>query len=293
MSASQRLTNLWSLMKGWAKYALNKYRNLHLFGKIFIWLVVLFYIFGGAFIVIATPARIAQYTYDKAEDLAALKYGWLILGCAIVIISFPPLVGHTTLSTLAGFAYGMKGFFISAVASIVGSALAFVVLRLLFKQRLRAWANQNEKWKALESVVRAKGLPLIILIRISPFPPWVYSNSLFASIQPVKLWQFVTATCFVLPKILLHTFIGSKIAELSDGEQRGHMDTRTKIIDAGLIVGGILIALFASWTVYNLVQDHIRKLEGFSPEVDALAAEAIEGYDEEAPLLSSNQERGD
>jgi len=30
-------------------------------------------------------------------------------------------------------------------------------------------------------------------------------------------------------------------------------------------------------------------MEGFAPEVDELAAEAIEDYDEEAPLLSPTQ----
>jgi hypothetical protein len=97
-------------------------------------------------------------------------------------------------------------------------------------------------------VQKAKGLPLIILIRISPFPPWVYSNTLFAvgelssqtlhptnpiieqSIQAVSFWQFVTATSFVFPKLLLHTFIGSKIAALSDGDQRDNMDTRKALM---------------------------------------------------------------
>lgn len=27
---------------------------------------------------------------------------------------------------------------------------------------------------------KAKGLPLVILIRMSPLPPWVYANTLFA-----------------------------------------------------------------------------------------------------------------
>ena len=40
----------------------------------------------------------------------------------------------------------------------------------------------------------AKGLPLIILIRFSPVPPWVYSNALFASINSVAFWQFMVAT---------------------------------------------------------------------------------------------------
>ncbi len=46
---------------------------------------------------------------------------------------------------------------------------------------------------------------------------------------------------------------------------------------------------FLTRTVYNLVQSHIRKLDDFPPEVDELAAEAIEHYDEEAPLLSNTQ----
>jgi len=253
----------------------------------------LFYIAFAAVVVVVSPARIAQEIYDKADDLASTRYGWLVFGVSIVIISFPPAIGHTTLCTMSGFAYGMNGFFIAGTASIIGSAVSFTVLRLLFRKRLHAWSSKNEKWQALEAVVKAKGLPLIILIRVSPLPPWVYSNSLFASIQAVKLWQFVTATFFVLPKILLETFIGSKMAELSDGKQRGHMDTITKIIDSAVVIGGIFIAVLVSWTVYHLVQSHIRKLEGFPREVDELAAEAIEHYDEEAPLLSGTRRAND
>jgi hypothetical protein len=37
--------------------------------------------------------------------------------------------------------------------------------------------------------------------------------------------------------------------------------------------------------VYHLVQNHIRHLGGIPPEVDELAAEAIEDVEEGAPLL--------
>jgi hypothetical protein len=72
-----------------------------------------------------------------------------------------------------------------------------------------------------------------------------------------------------------------------------------------LIGGGILIAIFASWyvcgsyptqqvnsriyrLVYTLVQKHIRSLSGISPEIDELAAEAVEDAEEDAPLLNSS-----
>ncbi|CAA7259670.1 unnamed protein product [Cyclocybe aegerita] len=249
--SAQSPPGFFAMIKKYARYTFNRYRALHIFGKLFIWLVILIYVCMGAFIVVVTPARIAQYLYDKARILASTRLGWLAISGAIVVISFPPLIGHTTLVTLCGFAYGLKGFFIGAPASLIGSAVVFAVLRFLFSERLREWSSKNEKWQALESVVTAKGLPLIILIRISPFPPWVYSNSLFASIEAVKLWQFVVATTFVFPKILLHTFIGSKIAELSDGDQRGHMDTRTKVLNGVFVGGGILVAIFTSWFVAN------------------------------------------
>ncbi|ESK97656.1 golgi apparatus membrane protein tvp38 [Moniliophthora roreri MCA 2997] len=284
-AAAGKASNLWSSFKYYLSATFRRYQRLHVYGKVFIWLALLFYICIGVFVVIVSPSRIAQFLYDQATKLAETPVGWLILGFAIVIISFPPLIGHTTLVTLCGFAYGMKGFAIASTASVVGSALVFAVLRMLFSARLRAWSAQNEKWQALEAVVRAKGLPLIILIRISPFPPWVYANSLFASISSVSLWQFVVATLFIFPKLLLHVFIGSRMAALSDGERRSHMDTRTKVINGLLIGGGVLVAICASGLVYTLVQRHIRTLDGLPRDVDEHAADAIEHFDEEAPLL--------
>ena len=98
---------------------------------------------------------------------------------------------------LCGFTYGINGFLVAAFASLVASAVVFIVLRYIFGKELRSWSERNEAWKAVEAVIvsypnpsllwpwpnviqDAKGLPLIILIRVSPFPPWAYSNSLFA-----------------------------------------------------------------------------------------------------------------
>lgn len=71
----------------------------------------------------------------------------------IVLTSFPPLIGFTTIATLCGFAYGWKAITFVGPASVVGSAIVFVVLRLLFRKRVRSWTNENEKWKALETVI--------------------------------------------------------------------------------------------------------------------------------------------
>ncbi|KIY46635.1 Golgi apparatus membrane protein TVP38 [Fistulina hepatica ATCC 64428] len=268
-----------------SKYALARYRSLPLYGKLLIWLALLIWVAMCITVIIITPSRIAQAAYDISTEIAKMPAGWLIFTGLIVVVSFPPAIGHTTTVTLCGFAYGMRGFYIAAAASVVGSAAAFVVLRLLFSERLKRWSEKNEKWQALESVIELKGLPLIVLIRMSPFPPWVYSNAFFASIDVVKLWQFAFATCFVFPKLLLHVFIGSRMASLADGDQREHMDFQTQLLDWLLVVGGAVFAIVISAVVFRQVHHHIKKLHGISPEIDELATEASEEYDEMVPLI--------
>ena len=141
---------------------------------------------------------------------------------------------------------------------------------------------------------------------MSPLPPWVYANTLFAvsplsvvlilfclsirvlqSIHTVKLWQFVIATFFLSPKLFLYTFIGSRLAPLSDGEQRQKMDTQTKIINGCLAGGGLLLGLLASVVVYRLVQRQLHHLKGVSPSAEEDIIEALEEADEGAPLLGN------
>lgn len=138
--------------------------------QLVVWAFITFYIsLGTAFFVIG-PGTIAQFFYDLAQDLSNLKLGWLILGSVIctafrpllitqwlmiltVVTCFPPLTGHTTFVTLCGFAYGMKGFYLAAAASLIGSALVFAVLRSLLAARLRKWTSTNDKWMALDTVI--------------------------------------------------------------------------------------------------------------------------------------------
>ncbi|KAN0097351.1 hypothetical protein V8E55_001797 [Tylopilus felleus] len=272
-------------LRSLAKSASMQYQKLGFYGKAAICFLFLFYLCLIAFITLVTPSRIAQFMYDLAVEIRRLSYGYFILIAAIVLISFPPFIGHSALMNVCGFTYGMQGFIPAAISTVGGSALVFVLLRSLFSNRLRKWTAANEKWGALEAVIRARGLPLIILIRISPFPPWVYSNSLFAGIESVSLTQFVIATLFVLPRVMVYVFVGSRIASLSDGEQRSHMDTTTKFINASLIVGGAVITIISSSVVYYVVEREVKSLHGSQPTTSAPGAAAAEDAEEGVPLL--------
>lgn len=58
--------------------------------------------------------------------------------------------------------------------------------------------RSNPKWDAFARVMREKGTVLICMIRYCPLP-WAMGNGLFASIESVKLWQYMLANLWVYP----------------------------------------------------------------------------------------------
>ncbi|KAG8900773.1 Tlg2-vesicle protein [Tulasnella sp. 403] len=275
------------LIRTYTIAAVEKYKKAPFVAKLFIWMFAFANGALGSALLIAGPAATAQKLYDIAQELRKLPYGWLLLASIIAITSFPPLVGWSTTITVCGFAYGVQGWFVAAAGAIAGAAASFIVLRLVFTKRIRSWSKTNRKWTALENVIRARGLPLIILIRLSPFPPWVYANLLFASIETVSFFQFMIATFVYTPKLMIAVWIGSRLAMLSDGEQRDKMDTKTKIVNTLSIIVSIALAFAAGWVVWKLTEKEIRNTPGVSAEDDELAADALSDAadDLEAPLI--------
>ncbi|KAG2040231.1 Golgi apparatus membrane protein TVP38 [Suillus americanus] len=267
------------------------------------WIIVLFYVCLTAFIIAVTPIRITQFMYDISQDLRSLPYGYMLIIVAMsehilllssdvqtclpsVVTSFPPFIGYSPLLHMFGFTYGMRGFIPAAVGTLAASAIVFVTLRMMFGKRLRLRTSTNQKWQALEAVIRSRGMPLIILIRMSSLVPWAWSNSLFASIAPVSLFQFFMATLFVLPKVWVNVFIGSRIAKFSDSKQRDRMYARTKIFNGFLIIVGILSTVLASSLIYYFIRKEIKRLRESSSERDEIAEEEFRTT-EETPLSDS------
>ncbi|KIK47760.1 hypothetical protein CY34DRAFT_21282 [Suillus luteus UH-Slu-Lm8-n1] len=255
-------------------------------GKSLIWFILLFYACLAAIITVGTQGRVAQLTFDSAQAFRNVPYGYMLLIVVMIVVSFPPFIGHGPILHLFGFTYGMWGFFPAAFGTLLASVVVFATLRMMFGKKPRMLTSTNERWRALEAVIRSKGMPLIILIRMSTLVPWAWSNSLFASIASVSLLQFFIATCFVLPKVFIHVFIGAILARLSDTRLKQRIRLLTRFLDSILIIGGILLTFLASSLVYYFVQKEIKRLRDRSPERDEIILEPSKAT-EETPFSES------
>lgn len=140
----------------------------------------------------------------------------------------------------------------------------------------------------------------------------------------MSLWQFIVATLFLFPKIILVVFVGSRIAKFSDGNQREQMDRSetshptlrisdhyvdpaTLILNivstvisisagilAGMYVGAqlerqLLVSDITTYSItFRLLKRQINELRVSGTRDGELAAEGIEEAEEGAPLLRSS-----
>jgi uncharacterized membrane protein YdjX (TVP38/TMEM64 family) len=237
------------------------------------------------FLVLGIVATVFRHELFHALGRAAHKWrempaGWLILWVLTFVVSFPPLIGYSTLVTVAGVVFGMRGWFIIASATIIGSTCSLVVSRTLLRDFVGKITAKNKQFAALSLVLKHDGLKLLCLIRLCPLP-YSLANGAISTISTVTWPNFMLATAIASPKLLLHIFVGSKIGELA--EEGDKMDTKTQIISYLSIAVGMLLGVGTGYLIYMRTAARAKVLE--AEEAAAMAGAGRDGADDGAEYI--------
>ena len=147
---------------------------------------------------------------------------------------------------------------IIATANVIGSFCSF----FLYRNLLRKWAlrlvNSDPRFAALSLVLKHDGLKLLVMIRLCPLP-YSFSNGAMSTFQTVTPLNFALATAIASPKLLIHVFIGSRLAALAKSGEK--MDTGTKVINWASIIFGGALGIATGYWVYKRTQARARQLE--------------------------------
>jgi uncharacterized membrane protein YdjX (TVP38/TMEM64 family) len=196
--------------------------------------------------------------------------GGILLFCLILLISFPPLIGYSALSSLVGMIYGFPwGWPFLCAATLLGSLMSFLVFRYLLAGYAKRLATTNTKFAALTKTMEQDRFELLWMIRLCPLP-YSLSNGALSSIPSVTPSRFFLATALTSPKLLIHIFIGDRLARL--GTEK---DTTTKIIDIISIGIAVVVGTLTAYIIYNRTMQRAQVMEAV-----AEYAELEEGVDE-------------
>lgn len=215
-----------------------------------------FLVLSGAVILFALTVTLLVFSHrifvllgPVAVSWRALPGGWLIIWALTFFVAFPPLVGYSTACTVAGFVYGFPlGWPIVATATVAGSLAAFVASRTIFSSYVDRLVGQDKRFVALGQVLRHDGLGVLALVRFCPLP-YSLSNGFLATVPSIQPMSFAIATAFASPKLLVHVFIGSRLALLAEkGDTMGFGDRVINYVS--MLIGG-LVGMGVGYFIYR------------------------------------------
>lgn len=225
--------------------------------------------------------KLFEWLEPVAEDWEKSAPAYIVLWLLTVLVSFPPLVGWSTIGTVCGFLFGLwKGYaqpsqssqlFISVLfekrmlrtssadishsswilftfGSVVGSTCSFVVSRTVLSGFVHRLMERDKRFAALALTLKYDGLKLLCMIRLCPLP-YSICNGAVSTFPTVNPLTYGLATAIISPKFLIPTFVGSRLRVLTrDNEQ---MSAGSKAVNVISLLVSIGIGIFTGVYIYR------------------------------------------
>ena len=124
----------------------------------------------------------------------------------------------------------------------IGSLLAFLIGRYIFRDLARCLSDRYKIMRALDLVLRDEGFKFCFLLKICPIVPFNAFNYI-AGGTSLSFKNYFLAGCGTIPIVILNIFIGSSIGSVSE-LVRGEYDNGTAslvILILGLVISLILV----------------------------------------------------
>ena len=128
------------------------------------------------------------------------------------------LVPASLLTLGAGAIFGVVGgTIVVCVGATLGSMLAFVLARTVLRKRVEHMIAKRPKLAAVDRAIAHEGWKLMLLCRISGFPPYIFANYAFGLTGVSALSYFLTTVFGIIPGSFAYTYAGHAGAAVATG----------------------------------------------------------------------------
>ncbi|GHJ90440.1 hypothetical protein NliqN6_6842 [Naganishia liquefaciens] len=143
-----------------------------------------------------------------AQKLKEWPAGWMIPLALLIIVSFPPLVGHEIIGICIGIVWDLDvGFAILAAGTFLGELATWFVFKGLCTGRAAKFQAKNRYYRALTQLIREKSFLFVLVLRFSAVPGHI-TTALSAS-AGAHFFSYCMAAILTLPKQLSLVYVGT------------------------------------------------------------------------------------
>jgi len=175
------------------------------------------------------------------RHLGALGYVVYALMYAVCVAA---LVPASLLTIGAGAIFGVAGGTIVVVAgATLGAMLSFFLARTVLRKKVEQMIARRPKLAAVDKAVAKEGTKLMLLCRLSGFPPFVFANYVFGLTGVGALSYFLTTFFGIIPGCFAYTYAGHAGAAVATGS-----GNRIALIvtAAGIVLVSVYVARIAT-----------------------------------------------
>eukprot|EP01137_Pigoraptor_chileana_P025118 Opistho-2@94102 len=141
--------------------------------------------------------------------------GGVVLATLVFASAFPPIVGYGWLLFLCGYALGFPlGIAPAYTGALAGAVACFALSRTLLSGRAERFAAKYPLYRAVKTGLESGGLPLLLLLRLAPYP-FALFNCILATTR-LSFRSFIFVTALSLVKVVVHVYIGSRLHDVHD-----------------------------------------------------------------------------
>lgn len=139
------------------------------------------------------------------------------------------------------------------VGAMVGSTLAMLLGRYLFRDAAKKLAAKYQLIEALEKALESEGLKMIFLLRLCPLIPFNAFNYVIG-LTPIRVKDYIVGNFGMVPGTLVFVFIGTTISTIADAVAGNYSQGTPGLI---LLIVGTLLALAAIFYLSFVVKKYL------------------------------------
>lgn len=169
------------------------------------------------------------------------------------------LIPASLLSLGAGALFGVfGGSVVVTIGATLGATAAFLLAKTVLRERVSKWIAKNQKMRAVDAAIQKEGTKLMLLMRVSGFPPFTWINYALG-LTAVKLAPYVITTLIgIIPGVFAFTYAGAAGAAALSG--RGN---RTLLITTA--IGAILVSVYVARVATRAIRSAGVEIDASTP----------------------------
>ncbi|MDI2113683.1 TVP38/TMEM64 family protein [Commensalibacter nepenthis] len=179
--------------------------------------------------------------YQNTQQTSSIKS--LILSEIIqIIIALCGVLPASSAAFVSGLIYGIwKGFFLSAIATLIGALISFYLSRSIFRSHIEKILKKSSRMQKLDHLLYLDGWKLICLLRISPIMPFALT-SYALGLTSISVRSYLIGTLASLPALLGYVVMGHIANTEVNALQTQHIASIKHLLFAVAFIGtGILV----------------------------------------------------